>query len=274
MRAEEASARAGQATLLREERAQAALRVADLETALARKEAELAAEATRAGALLQGSQELAARCDSFEREQVETARRLSAAETEAARAKAAEERMSAIAGARREALIAELDTRLADAEALLQAQLSQNPGDAALHLQLGRLHHSWAEAAPEHEAIAERLLVRAAELDPYDATAPLYLGHVRLRRGQQGAARAAYGETICRDLHCAPAHEALALLSARSLRRHARIAFAAGAALLLASAGIFIHRLVQGPASRSEDASSESRERRGANEVVPSRWRE
>jgi hypothetical protein len=95
---------------------------------------------------------------------------------------------------------------------------------------------------------------------------------VRLRLGQEEAAREAYGETICRDLLCAPAHEALALLSARSLKRHARVAFAAAIALLLSSAALFIHRFVQGTASPAASVSSEGRERGAKNEVVPARW--
>jgi tetratricopeptide (TPR) repeat protein len=181
--------------------------------------------------------------------------------------------MSAIASVRREALIAELDGRFADAEALLQAELGQSSREAPLLLQLGRLHYAWAEGAPgSHEEIAERLLARAAELDLHDATAPLYLGHVRLRRGLHGAAGEAYRETIRRDPHCAPAHEALAVLSARSMKRQTRIAWAAAIALLLSSAALRVHQFVQGTdSSPAASAVSESPERRAKNEVAPAR---
>jgi hypothetical protein len=236
--------------------------------------AELSAETTRAADALRESQEMAARCDISKSELAEAAQRTRAAESEAAQARVAQERLSAIASARREALIAELDGRFADAEALLQAELGQSPLEAPVYLQLGRLHYAWAEGTPgPHEEIAERLLARAAEIDQYDATAPLYLGHVRLRRGLHGAAREAYRETIRRDERCAPAQEALAFLSARSMKRQARIAFAAAIALLLSSAALLIHRFVQGPAAPAASALSESQERRTKNEIAPARQR-
>lgn len=299
-RDEEARSRVEQAALLRDEQTQAAGHLADLEAALAQKDAalvtglraraeevgamraqrdaeqkrlagELFVETTRAENALRESQGLVARCDRSERELAEAAQRVRAAEADAAQAKAAQERLSAIASVRREALIAELDGRFADAEALLQAELGQSPIEAPMLLQLGRLHYAWAEGAPgSHEEIAERLLARAAELDLYDATAPLYLGHVRLRRGLHRAAREAYRETIDRDAQCAPAHEALAVLSVRSMKRQARIAFAAAIALLLCSAALLIHRLVQGTAPAAS-AFSESQERPAESEVVPGR---
>lgn len=297
-RDEEARSRVEQAARLHDEQSQAAGQIAELEAALAQKDAqlialhraradevaairaqrdaeqkqlaaELSVETTRAENALRESQGLLARCDTSARELAEAAQRMRAAETDAAQAKAEQERLRAIASARREALIAELDGRFADAEALLQAQLGQSLAEASVLLQLGRLHHAWAEGAPgSHEEIAERLLTRAAELDLYDATAPLYLGHVRLRRGRHGAAREAYRETIDRDPQCAPAHEALAVLSVRSMKHQARIAFAAAIVLLLSSAALFIHRFVQGPAPAAS-ALSESQERRAKSEVVP-----
>ena len=300
-RDEEAGSRVEQAALLRDERTQAAGHLADLEAALAQKDSalvaelraraeevgamraqrdaeqkrlagELLVETTRAENALRESQGLVARCDTSERELAEAAQRMRAAETDAAQAKAAQERLSTIASVRREALIAELDGRFADAEALLQAELGQSPIEAPMLLQLGRLHYAWAEGSPgSHEEIAERLLARAAELDLYDATAPLYLGHVRLRRGLHRAAREAYRETIDRDAQCAPAHEALAVLSVRSMKRQAQIAFAAAIALLLCSAALLVHRLVQGTAAPAASAFSESQERPAKSEVVPGR---
>ena len=300
-RDEEAGSRVEQAALLRDERTQAAGHLAEHEAALAQKDAalvtelraraeelgamraqrdaeqkrlagELFVETTRAENALRESQGLVARCDTSERELAEAAQRMRAAETDAAQAKAAQERLSTIASVRREALIAELDGRFADAEALLQAELGQSPIEAPMLLQLGRLHYAWAEGSPgSHEEIAERLLARAAELDLYDATAPLYLGHVRLRRGLHRAAREAYRETIDRDAQCAPAHEALAVLSVRSMKRQAQIAFAAAIALLLCSAALLIHRLVQGTAAPAASAFSESQERPAKSEAVPGR---
>jgi chromosome segregation ATPase len=269
-RDEEARSRDEQAALLREERTQAAGHIAEQK----RLADELSAETKRAEAALHESQELAARCNTSERELAEAALRMRAAETEAAQAKVALERLGAIAGARREALIAELDGRFGDAEALLQAELGQSPIEAPLFLQLGKLHYAWAEGAPgSHEEIAERLLARASELDLHDATAPLYLGHARLRRGRYGAAGEAYLETIRRDAKCAPAHEALAVLSARSMKRQTRIAFAAAISLLLSSAALFIHQFVQGRPAPAASALSESQDRREGNEAVPARGR-
>ena len=223
---------------------------------------------------LHESQELARRCDTSARELAETAERVRAAEAEAVQAKAAQERLSQVASARREALIAELDGRFADAEALLQAELGQSPLEAPVLLQLGKLHYFWAEGAPgSHEEIAERLLARAAELNQYEATATLYLGHARLRRGLHGAAAEAYRETIRRDAQCAPAHEALAVLSARSMKRQTRIAFAGAIALLLVSAALLIHSFVQGAPAPAASAISESQDRGEKNEVVPARGR-
>jgi hypothetical protein len=269
-RDEEARSRDEQAALLREERTQVAGHIAEQK----RLAEELSAETKRAEAALHESQELAARCNTSERELAETALRMRAAETEAAQAKVGLERLGAIAGARREALIAELDGHFGDAEALLQAELGQSQIEAPVFLQLGKLHYAWSEGSPgSHEEIAERLLARAAELDLHDATAPLYLGHVRLRRGRHGAAAEAYRETISRDAQCAPAHEALAVLSARSMKRQTRIAFAAAIALLLSSAALFIHQFVQGTRAPAASAVSESQDRGEKDEVVPARGR-
>jgi chromosome segregation ATPase len=269
-RDEEARSRDEQAALLREERTQVAGHIAEQK----RLAEELSAETKRAEAALHESQELAARCNTSERELAETALRMRAAETEAAQAKVGLERLGAIAGARREALIAELDGHFGDAEALLQAELGQSQIEAPVFLQLGKLHYAWSEGSPgSHEEIAERLLARAAELDLHDATAPLYLGHVRLRRGRHGAAAEAYHETIRRDSQCAPAHEALAVLSARSMKRQTRIAFAAAIALLLSSAALFIHQFVQGTRAPAASALSESQDRGEKDEVVPARGR-
>src|SRR5262249_60192061 len=79
---------------------------------------------------------------------------------------------------RRMAALAAHDGRYDEAERLLGAELASAPDDAALHLQLGRLHY-----ARNAGAAAEAELSRAMALDPRDHFAPLLLGQVQARRG-------------------------------------------------------------------------------------------
>jgi len=62
-------------------------------------------------------------------------------------------------------------------------------------------------------------------------------------------------------------------LSARSMKRQTRIAFAGAIALLLVSAALLIHSFVQGAPAPAASAISESQDRGEKNEVVPARGR-
>jgi predicted negative regulator of RcsB-dependent stress response len=113
-----------------------------------------------------------------------------------------------------------------EAEQLLVQEVARAPDDAALHLQLGRLHY-----ARNAGAAAEAELSRAMALDPRNHLAPLLLGQVQARRGLKGQARAAFREALRRNPDCVEARDGLLLLKARTAFHGAIVAAAAAVAL-------------------------------------------
>ena len=130
---------------------------------------------------------------------------------------------------RRMAAVALETGRYEEAERLLVEELAHAPDDAALHLQLGRLHY-----ARNSGAAAEAELTRAMALDPRDYRAPLLLGLVQARRGLRRQSRDALREALRRNPACAEARDGLLLSRARLLWRGALAAAAVVVALAAA----------------------------------------
>jgi tetratricopeptide (TPR) repeat protein len=118
--------------------------------------------------------------------------------------------------------------RFDEAEKGYRAQLAENPGDAdALHL-LGMLRHQRGDAAE-----GTRLLGRARELAPDDATIELSLASLAFRDGDHAAAQRGFERALALDPNLGGAHAGIgqiALLQGKqeTAEQHFRVALRTG----------------------------------------------